>query len=158
MNPKQLKARFPYMFSGENIGFSFVRGWFPLFAKLCEDIDALLGEDKRGFHWVQIKEKWGFARFYWEMPDVPARLHVSVVTDSGVAEYGPSHAQGSLADRIAALVREATVATRTRCIVCGEAATLDQSHSYVLVVCQHHAEQRRLGKLDRQWFSEDEVE
>jgi hypothetical protein len=158
-NPKQLKARFPYMFDGENIGFSFARGWFPLFCKLCEDIDTLLGEYKRGFHWVQVKEKFGYARFYWEMPDYPKRLRISVVTETGVAEYGPSHAEGSLAEQIEALVREATAATRTRCIVCGEAATLDQSDSsYVLVVCKGHANQRRLGNLDPQWFNEEEVE
>jgi hypothetical protein len=57
--PKQLEARFPYMFAGQNIGFSFYRGWFALFENLCQDIDALLGQGKRGFRWVGIKNGLG---------------------------------------------------------------------------------------------------
>lgn len=157
MNPKQLKARFPYMFAGENIGFSFYRGWFPLFAKLCEDIDALLGDDKRGFHWVQLKEKFGSVRFYWQMTGHAQQLQVTVFSESGVAELSKHHRDSTLGGQIEALVREATVATRSRCIVCGEAATLDQSDSYVLVLCQHHTAQHRLGALDMAWFSEEEL-
>ena len=53
MTPKQLKARFPYMFAGENIGISIARGWMPGFQILCERLDALLGENKQNFHWIQ---------------------------------------------------------------------------------------------------------
>lgn len=158
MNPKQLKTRFPYMFAGENIGFSFFRGWFPLFSKLCEDIDALLGEDKGGFHWVQLKEKFGYARFYWEMPGYPKRLHVSAIAENRVIEFASLHPEDSLASRIDDLVREATTATRSRCIVCGEAAPLDQSESHVLVLCKRPTRQRRGRKLDPPWFSDEEMQ
>jgi hypothetical protein len=155
--PRQLKERFPYMFAGQNIGFSFYRGWLALFENLCQDIDALLGQDKRGFHWVQLKEKFGSARFYWDMKGYANKLHVSVISEKGVLELGPHHPDSnSPAGQIEALVRAATAATRSRCIVCGEAATLDQSDSYVLVLCEAHARQRRLGKLDRPWFSDEE--
>jgi hypothetical protein len=156
MNPKQLKARFPYMFSGENIGFSFARGWQPVLEKLCEDVDALLGEDKRGFHWTQIKEKFGYARFYWSMKGQPLRLHVSVITAAGVAEYAPRPV-GDLGGQVDALVRKATAATRVRCIVCSQAGAPDTYGSYVLVLCEHHAKQRRLGPLDSPWFCDEEV-
>lgn len=156
MNPKQLRARFPYMFAGKNIGFDLARGWFPAFVKLCEDIDALLGDDEHGFHWVQLKEKFGSARYYWEMAGNTARLHLSLVSEDGVLEVGPSDPKGSLAARIQRLVNEATDATRSCCIVCGEPATLDQSQPYVLMLCAHHTMQRQQGELDSPWFSEEE--
>ena len=53
ITPKQLQQRFAYMFEGGNIGISIPKGWMPEFAKLCEQIDELLGDDKDGFHWRQ---------------------------------------------------------------------------------------------------------
>jgi hypothetical protein len=156
MNPKQLKARFPCMFEGENIGFSFARGWQPVFEKLCEDVDALLGEDKRGFHWTQVKEKFGYARFYWSMKGQALRLHLSVDTAAGVDEFAPRPVDG-LTSQIDALVREATATTQSRCIVCGHAGAPDIYASYVLVLCEHHAKQHRLGQLDPPWFHDEEV-
>jgi hypothetical protein len=88
--PKQLKDRFADMFAGQNIGFSFYRGWFALFENLSHDIDALLGQDKRGFHWVQLKEKFGSARFYWAMKGYANKLHLSVISEKGVLEFGPT--------------------------------------------------------------------
>ena len=65
ITPKQLQQRFAYMFEGGNIGISIPKGWMPEFAKLWEQIDELLGDDKDGFHWRQCKEKFGSARWYW---------------------------------------------------------------------------------------------
>ena len=39
-----LAKRFPYMFAKKNLGIAFYRGWQPIFAGLCVDIDHLLGE------------------------------------------------------------------------------------------------------------------
>lgn len=157
MNPKQLKAKYPYMFAGENIGLEFYRGWFALFEKLCQDIDSLLGPDKRGFHWTQLKEKFGSARFYWAIKGHKQTLHVNVITETEVIELTPTRRNdGSLASQIDALVRQATAQTRSRCIVCGEAATLDEYESYFLVLCERHARQRRLGEFDPSWFSDEE--
>ncbi len=142
MNPKHLKARYPYMFSSENIGLSFHRGWFPVFARLCQDIDALLGADKRGFHWTQLKEK--FAG-----PATVTSLRMSDLAELGTA-------QPPLARRIDELVRAAEVATRSLCIVCGQPATLNHDQPWILVLCGHHAGQRRLGKLEPDWFPDEE--
>ena len=62
---EQLKARFAYMFVGRPISMEFYDGWLPVFAQACEQIDEVLGENKRDFHWVQVKEKFGSARFYF---------------------------------------------------------------------------------------------
>lgn len=53
---RQVQARYPYMFVGRHLGISIARGWIRIFAKLCNDVDELLGSDKRGFHWRQCTE------------------------------------------------------------------------------------------------------
>jgi hypothetical protein len=162
-NPKQLKARFLYMFEGENIGFEFYRGWFLVFAKLCEDIDALFGDDKRGFHWVQIKEKFGSARFYWAMKGYTPNMHFDFIGTDGVAALmrkGAVRAKGkadtlpALSERIDVLVREAAQATRNLCLVCGQPGTVNEDSSWLLTLCELHAQQRREGKLDSAGFNE----
>lgn len=50
-----LKARFSYMFDSPSSGIDIYRGWLADFASACEQIDALLGDDKRGFHFTQCK-------------------------------------------------------------------------------------------------------
>lgn len=166
MNPKQLKARFPYMFAGEHIGLSLCRGWFPLFKKLCEDIDTLLGPDKRGFHWVQLKEKFGSARFYWEMEEHSPSLLIELISatqamtvvkrsrsnDADEAEGASRSVPGLIDD----LVRQATVATRSLCIVCGQPGKVNQDEPWVLVLCDEHAAQRRRGELPSVWFDGEE--
>lgn len=162
--PKQLKACFPYMFEGRNIGLSFYKGWFPLFEQLCEDIDRLLAEDKRGFHWIQLKEKFGSARFYFEL-EGRSDVHADLIGDRGVttllipgqdSQGGSGEPKASLRQQVHELVQAATRLTRERCIVCGEPATLDQSSHHVLMLCEHHARQRRDGNLEPAWFEEDE--
>ena len=165
MSPKQLKARFPYMFDGENIGFQFYRGWFASFTRLCEDIDALLGEDKRGFHWTQIKEKFGSARFYWAMKGHTPNLHVDLISAKGVTTLvrsGAARVQGSgdatrvLSERIGALVHAAARATSSMCIVCGQTGALNQDSAWILTLCERHAQQRREDKLEPASFEGEE--
>lgn len=154
------------MFAGENIGLSFCRGWFPLFTQLCEEIDALLGPDKRGFHWVQLKEKFGSARFYWEMDghrpapmiDLISATQVTTVVrgakGSSPAEAGGS--QPSIPRCIDNLVQRTTLATRSLCIVCGQPGKPNQDELWILVLCDAHAMQRRQGELESAWFDKEE--
>lgn len=65
-----LEERFAYMFASPNLGLDIYRGWLPDFIDACEQIDVVLGGDKRGFHWRQIKEKYGFARYYFRTDSV----------------------------------------------------------------------------------------
>lgn len=64
LTKEALQARFPYMFEGPHIGLDFHEGWMPILAAACEKVEAALGPDKAGFHFTQIKEKYGSARFY----------------------------------------------------------------------------------------------
>jgi hypothetical protein len=51
-NTPHHQERYPYMFARKNMGIFIPTGWRPIFEKLCEDIDALLGQDKRGFQFM----------------------------------------------------------------------------------------------------------
>lgn len=62
MTSNELKARFQYMFVGPNIGLDMYDGWTPILAQACAEIDAILSPQKQGFHFSQVKEKYGSAR------------------------------------------------------------------------------------------------
>lgn len=159
--PRELKARFPYMFSqAGQFAFEFPKAWFPAFVALCEQIDALLGDKKRGFRWLQTKEKFGSARYYWTMQGREPGLHIDVISPDGVVTTlvnQPKSAQPTLANRIGELVRHAQEATGEICIVCGQPGELAKNRSWLLVLCPHHLEQDRLGKLQFDAFEDDEL-
>lgn len=162
MTPKQLKARFQYMFSGENIGISIARGWMPGFQILCERIDALLGEDKRGFHWTQCKEKFGAARFYWSMEgNRPAVIRATSISNMGVQKTidetpKTGKPEFSIYEQIDSLVNELSDRTQHMCIVCGKPGKGNRQDAYVLILCDEHARLRAQDKLPDFWFDEDE--
>ncbi len=162
-NPTQLKARFPYQFGGHNIGISVARGWFPAFAQLCADIDHLLGDDKRNFHWTQVKEKFGSARYYWAMDRRNPYVNVSIVDAAGSVlsvvrqeQEDESNPTSQVSRQISALIDQASGATSTSCIACGLPGRLDNYQGYVLVLCEKHADARHRNKLPSFWFEEEE--
>ncbi len=158
ITPKELKARFEYQFTGKHLGRTFYRGWFPTFVQLCDGVDALLAEDKRGFNWLQIKEKWGTARFYWEMQgSSTVRLDLRIpgqLTSVRILEQAAGSAQSSLAERITDLVREAEHDTLSQCIVCGGLATISDEEAWVLALCEEHAQVRRSVDHWSAWMKE----
>lgn len=94
----------------------------------------MLSADKRGFHWMQLKEKFGSARWYWKM-DVPR-----------------DEAERSLKMRLSEHVGAAVDRTSTMCIVCivcivcGEAGEVDAYGGWHLVLCPHHKQMRRVDR------------
>lgn len=147
---KRLHARFPYMYEGENIGLSISRGWMLMFAKLCEDIDALLGADKQGFHWIQIKEKFGSARFYWSMEGGRQAVRVNEIDKLGdvttlVERHLEDSSNPTLQEQISALVDAASDKTQHMCIVCGQPGKGHSDRDYVLILCDEHIRQREAG-------------
>lgn len=141
-----IRARFPYQFAGESIGTSVPKGWAPLFERLCADIDAVLGEKTYGFHWVQLKEKFGSARFYYGFGRRKAPVHLDIVAPDGVLNFVTSpvikkgeEEFGRVCEAVEKLVSEATTKTRHACLVCGELGEVDQSdRSYLMVLCPAH--------------------
>lgn len=138
--PTQLKARFPYQFEGKHLGLSFAKGWFPAFTKLCADIDAALGEDKQGFQWDQIKEKFGWARYYY-LCDLDGKppTRFDLFSESGLtlaAAAGKS--KDPIFTEINRLIDEAETATKHTCIHCGKPGANSNQKGYYLVECEHH--------------------
>lgn len=155
--PEQLFARFPYMFEGPHIGIGIPLGWMPIFQKLCEDLDALLGADKHDFHFTQCKEKFGSARWYWSMTGNQSAIRVDLISQQGevTSLVGRGRAvtpHASLSEQVTALIDAATGQTQQACIVCGASGTRDRHDGWILVLCGVHAQQRRFGQLPAHWF------
>jgi hypothetical protein len=155
--PEQLFGRFPYMFAKPNIAISIPTGWMPIFQRLCEDVDVLLGANKSGFRFSQCKEKFGSARWYWSMTGIQPAIRIDLISAKG--EVTSLRGTGSvltpptsLAGQIAALVDAATKLTQHACIVCGAPGTGDLHRGWMLILCEQHAQQRRLGNLPTFWF------
>lgn len=158
--PKQLYDRLPYMFAGKNLGISIPKGWFLLFAKLCQDIDDVLGADKRNFHWAQVKEKFGAARWYFSMQNMHATVAVNEIDSDGVVTSlfrTPVRDVESISSQVSRLVDAAEALTHSTCIVCGEPGKHDSHGGYILVLCAKHARQRiGGGSLPQFWFDEED--
>jgi hypothetical protein len=134
----------------------------PEFAKLFEQIDELLGQDKCGFHWTQCKEKFGSARWYWTMKGGSKKaLRIDIIAgmqavSTTLKSSKPIQPEPSLQDQIGELIGKAEAHTQQACIVCGQNGKLDQQEAYVLVLCAEHARQRQLGTLPDFWFEDAE--
>jgi hypothetical protein len=164
----EIKAMYPYQFEGKNIGLSIANGWLPGFAKLCRDIDTRLGKNKRDFHWVQLKEKFGSARYYWAMNNLKMPVVVDIITPGGVAKYAnkpkmkgnnktmDKTEDKELVDELNILISEASDRTLESCIVCGENGKPDNLDYYTLVLCIEHKRARHAGEELDIWPSESE--
>jgi hypothetical protein len=139
MMPKDLRARYPYMFPEKNLGYGFAHGWFPAFVGLCESIDGLLGPDKRGFHWTQLKEKMGTSRYHYTVKSK------DVLADSG------------LLASIRNLVESAEAETLDTCIYCGEVGSMHNHRGYMLVRCDHHKQLAESEEAESPWFDGDDL-
>ncbi len=58
-----LRAKYPYHFHKSQLGAHLTLGWLSRFMPLCAEVDQTLGEDKRGFHWNGVDEKFGVVSF-----------------------------------------------------------------------------------------------
>ena len=159
--PRQLISRYPYMFEGENLGISIARGWMPLFEQLCMAIDNLLGQHKSGFHFIQVKEKFGSARFYWSMNGRSPRLRINEISDQGInTELYRSNSEhqneNALSQKIEDLVDAATKKTQTMCVVCGQPALLDHGNFHLLMLCESHTQQRKCNDKLPIWFDAED--
>lgn len=147
---EQLQTRYPYMFARGHIGIRVARGWMGVFTQLCQDIDTLLGDDKQGFHWTQVKEKFGTARFYWSLEDAPSPLRLDIqLPQGGVMCFEKADTQAlaevevDLFERIRALANQAEAATASLCVACGGPGILDVFDGHGLTLCPTHAAERR---------------
>lgn len=124
--PSELKALYPYQFTKSDDRLAFTRGWFGLFAATCRRVDETLGNDKRGFQWLQLKEKFGSARWYWQM-------------DKSAGTADPEMKQ-----RLLDMIQGEVTKTETTCIVCGDVGERNSYGGYHLVLCPTHSKLRRV--------------
>ena len=150
---KDLQARYPYQFKDPELGVSMAKGWVAVFARLCADVDRVLGQDKRGFHWSQVKEKFGSARFYFQFEGRKPDLRLDIQMPGGVLSQVMPFERRTRTDQdlrfeqvkteIQRLAMLAEVATKRVCLVCGKEASQDAGTGYVLVLCPEHRAQRQ---------------
>lgn len=136
----ELKDRFPYQFEHLPSDVEFFAGWCAALARACEQIDAALGEDKRGWHWTQIKEKFGVARLYYRFGcSNTATLRLDIAARGNVASvqflFAP---HDSVAAQINGIVREAEAATASQCMVCGGLTQLKLYEGWWATLCDRH--------------------
>ena len=153
MNPQnELEAKYPYMFQKDkHIGINIARGWFPMFSELCAEIDHQLGDDKQGFFWRQVKEKFGSGRFYYAFGSTKQPMRIDIVGDDGVMSFKaeskprkPTSEKQQIQKRIGEMISKAEALTHSTCIVCGRTpAQVDGTNGYLLVLCDMHAKQRK---------------
>lgn len=111
-----LKAQFGYMWRKPLLSEEFFKGWFPIFTALCVEIDQVLGEHRECFRWVQVKEKLGVLRLYFDLEGAPEPL----------------------SDTVRELVLQAQRESSRRCMVCGESANLSRQSTWLVTVCPLH--------------------
>jgi hypothetical protein len=153
-----LKKDYQYMFAAKNIGISIAKGWMPIFAQLCKDIDDVLNDDKLDFHWVQCKEKFGAARFYYSIKNCTPGIKINLVDETGeVKSYDirtEDKREKTVSDQVDELINKATKKTNTSCIVCGDPAEVNSTNRYFLVLCKTHAKKRANDELEYDfWMS-----
>jgi hypothetical protein len=72
---------YPYMFENPLGDLTIERNWSAAFTLTCIEIDALLGQNKRGFCWRQLDIECGQPHWYWSLgTDYD---HQVMVTDLG---------------------------------------------------------------------------
>lgn len=150
---KDLQSRYPYQFKDPELGIAMAQGWVVVFAQLCADVDQVLGPDKRGFHWSQVKEKFGSARFYFQFEGRKPDLRLDLQMPGGVLSQVLPMGQERPADQdrgfeqvqteIRQLALRAERDTQRVCLVCGKEGSQDVEIGYVLVLCPEHRAQRR---------------
>jgi hypothetical protein len=151
------------MFSARHLGISIPKGWAKLFTELCEQIDALLGENRSAFTWIQVKEKFGSGRFYYRLNGSGPSVRVSVQKPGGSMSaprqfmpLDPKAPNAVLGVQIEKLVNAAEALTSETCIVCGKPGRTDSTGGYRLTLCDHHVQQRRKNPItmDSPWYED----
>lgn len=99
-------------------GFSHGDGWFDLIWELLEKLEPAV---EANFQVVQVKEKFGTLRFYYE---------------------------GSHVGRLYELVREAEEKSGVTCETCGQEGTL-RGGGWLRTLCQTHHEERDIERGKR---------
>ena len=134
----ELKSRFSYMFSSPHAGIDIYRGWLPDFIEACEAIDTLLCDDKKGFHFSQCKEKYGWARYYF-LSDGVRINKISMRFKDGIREITSGLDGHAIEKQITKILNDAEEKSMTKCIVCGAPAEIRTYGRFECCACEKHS-------------------
>ena len=153
---QSLKQRFPYMFAGEQVSLEFYKGWFPDLVDLCFELDALLGEHRSYFQWIQIKEKFGNCRMYFTF-----RLSSGTPSGDGIDDDLDADDQCEMPAPLVLLEREvrwrvsrAAQKMNGKCMVCGDAAATEKYGFWLATLCPYHHPDAREARSDTRTLEE----
>lgn len=140
------RARFPAMFWGPHLGLTLYRGWNPILAAACGEIEDVLSHSALAFHWVQIEEEAGVARFLYSLGE-RSRYVVELAHQSRRAMVHVTHdAADDLAGSIDRIVNEAERLTSESCMVCGARAVRAPYFGRELPLCPLHQPEKLNGQ------------
>lgn len=111
----RLWFRYRYMFSNCRPRMEMNKGCFVLFKNLCQEIDEVLGEDKRGFEWTTIADEEGTPVWHWRLCKSLDLKLTAVVADQSLRvrlQHSVGDPQGQLRGSIALRVNAALAAAR----------------------------------------------
>lgn len=137
-----LEQRFEYMFRGPVISIYFHCGWSPGFVDLCFELDAMLGDYKSCFRWVQIKEKFGGCRMCFSVEPE------NFVEDSDDGEVVLPDDFVRIRAEAHRLVGLAALRMEDKCCVCGEFAGVDHHGALLSTLCNFHLPVARAARRD----------
>ncbi len=142
-----LYAEYSDWFQKENTAWglydlSYMPGWFSIIENLLSDNRQVLSPEKcKTFRIVQIKEKFGRLRVYYEHQDTPIDVMGS---DGSVASYRVQNPDNRHRD-VNGLIAEATAKSAVTCMNCGDAGEL-RSCDWIVLLCDHHWDLAKKGK------------
>jgi hypothetical protein len=111
----RLWVKYRYMFRHSNARIEVLSCCFSVFSKLCQEIDEVLGDDKRGFEWTTISDDNGTPVWHWrlcESLDLKLAAFVSDQSLRVVLKNPPGDPDGRLRAAITLRVKEARAAAR----------------------------------------------
>jgi hypothetical protein len=138
----QLKQMFPYQFSHPHVMCEFYRGWMPIVAGLCMELDMLLGQfgnERKHFQWRQMKEKFGSARLYFNLDGQKVTVLDFHYPEGTLSHLMLPKSPTDLFGQIHALVQAAQEETKTTCMVCGGLAKTQSYGGYLQTLCEAHS-------------------
>jgi len=130
---------FPLTGDEGRCAYLFFRGWISTFATACAQIDAILGSDKRAFHWTRLREKSGAPSFAYRMEE-QARFAVNVHRPDEVHRVvcEPREGFDPIAVEIQELVLETETRLRSQCIICSAPSTITNAQGPWASLCAYH--------------------
>ncbi|QTN22235.1 hypothetical protein HZ992_19030 [Rhizobacter sp. AJA081-3] len=123
----QLVNEFPRVFKGLQPSGSYLsRGWVSLVRELVRDIDALIG-DEHDFRILQLKEKFGTLRFYYQV-DGRKTINADLFLPDGTKRIQiPPHDVDELFVKLRERVARAETDSAHICERCGAPGVLQRS-------------------------------